>query len=158
MKTVNPTWARIEEFGRDTPDDRAIVMVNLLKFRELADYGEGGPGGTGRAAYLRYSKAAVPLVWEVGGQVLWVGKARADVIAPAGESWDEVALVHYPSRRAFLRMIRSNAYQAIMHHRTAGLIDSRLIETRATWLPRLLLGAARGLVRVRAWFSPKIPR
>lgn len=158
MKIVNPTRERIEEFERETPDDRAIVMVNLLKFREHADYGEGGPGGTGRAAYLRYSKAVVPLVWEVGGQLLWVGKARAGVITPAGESWDEVALVHYPSRRAFLRMVKSDAYQAIMPHRSAALSDSRLIETRAMRLPRWFLGAARGLLRVKAWFSPKIPR
>jgi uncharacterized protein (DUF1330 family) len=156
MPIVNPSRARIEAFARETPDDRPIVMVNLLRFREQADYEAGGPGGTGRAAYLRYSKAVVPLVWEVGGQLLWVGKARAGVIMPEGEAWDEVALVHYPSRRAFLRMINSDAYQAIVHHRTAGLSDSRLIETRATRLPRWLLAAARGLLRVKSWFSPKV--
>ena len=157
MKIVNPSRERIAEFDRETPDDRPIVMVNLLKFRERADYPDGGPGGSGRDAYLRYSKAVVPLLWEVGGQVLWVGKARAGVIVPEGESWDEVALVHYPSRRAFLRMVGSAAYQSIMHHRTAALIDARLIETRAAWLPRWLLGAARGLLRVKSRFAAKIP-
>jgi uncharacterized protein (DUF1330 family) len=153
MPIVNPTLAQIEAFERDTPDAKPIVMVNLLKFRERADYGQGG---TGREAYARYSKAVMPLLWEVGGQPLWMGKGRAPVIAPDGESWDEVLLVHYPSRRAFLRMVKSEPYQAIMHHRTAALADARLIETRAMPLPRWLLGAARQLLRLKTLVFPKI--
>lgn len=172
MATVNPTLEQIEEFARTAPDDAPIVMLNLLKFREVADYRAPGPKGveakaarddlqtpiTGRQAYSRYSKAAMPLLFEVGGQPLWMGKARASVIAPEGESWDEVLLVHYPSRAAFVRMVRSNAYQAVMHHRTAALSDSRLIETSAVRLPRLFLRAARSLVRVKSLVFPKMPR
>ncbi|MFI5298359.1 MAG: DUF1330 domain-containing protein [Polyangiales bacterium] len=158
MPTVNPTDAQIEDFERHTPDDKAIVMVNLLRFRERAEPVAGGEGGSGREAYSRYSKAVVPLLWEVGGQVLWMGRVRAGVIVPADESWDEVLLVHYPSRNAFLRMVKSDAYQAIMPNRTAALADSRLIETRAAFVPRWLLGAARGLLRVKTIVWPKIER
>jgi uncharacterized protein (DUF1330 family) len=156
MPIVNPSQELIDQFERETPDDKPIVMLNLLKFREQADYGDGGPGGTGRQAYTRYGKGVIPLLWEVGGQVLWAGKARAGVIVAEGESWDEVALVHYPSRHAFLRMVKSEAYQRIMHHRTAALADSRLIETRAMWLPSWVLGAARGLVRLKTALLPKV--
>lgn len=155
MPIVNPTVAHIEAFERATPDSKPIVMVNLLKFRERAEYSESGAigaigeAGTGREAYARYSKAVMPLLWEVGGQPLWMGKARATVIAPDGESWDEVLLVHYPSRSAFLRMVKSEPYQAIIHHRTAALADSRLIETRAVPLPRWLLGVGRRLLRLK---------
>jgi uncharacterized protein (DUF1330 family) len=159
MRTVNPDRARIEDFARKAPDAAPIVMLNLLKFRDLADYEEKAAARvTGRKAYERYSKAVVPLLWEVGGQVLWMGKARAGVILPDDESWDEVVLVHYPSRGAFVRMVSSDAYQAILHHRTAALSDSRLIETRAVRLPRLLLAAARGATRTKALFRSKIPR
>ncbi len=165
MPIVNPTVASFERFEREAPDAKPIVMLNLLRFRERAEYGaehaQDAPnakraGGTGREAYARYSKAVIPLLWEVGGQALWMGKARAAVIAEEGEAWDEVLLVHYPSRRAFVRMVRSEAYQAILHHRTAALADSRLIETRAVPLPRWILGAARGLLRLKTRVFPKI--
>lgn len=156
MGSIEPTLEQVAAFERQTPDEKPIVMLNLLKFRERADYPAEGPGGSGRDAYSRYSKAAVQLVWEVGGQVLWSGKVRAGLIVPDGEAWDEVVLVHYPSRRAFLRMVKSQAYQSIMHHRTAALADSRLIETRAVRLPRWVLGAARGVLRAKAWVLPKI--
>jgi len=157
MGVVNPTADHIQAFAREAPDDEPIVMLNLLRFRDRADYG-GSAGGevSGRTAYDRYSKAVLPLLFEVGGLPLWMGKARANVIAPEGESWDEVLLVHYPARRAFLRMVESEAYQAIMHHRTAALADSRLIETRAAPLPSWILRAGRAAVRAKARFFPKI--
>ena len=66
----------------------------------------------------------IPLLWEVGGQVLWMGNVREGLIAPDGESWDEVLLVHYPSRRAFVRMVTSEAYGKIgARHRTAALAE-----------------------------------
>jgi uncharacterized protein (DUF1330 family) len=159
MSIVNPTLAQIEAFEREAPDGKPIVMVNLLRFRALADYASSGQrdeGGTGKQAYGRYSKAVMPLLWEVGGQPLWMGKGRASVIAPDGEAWDEVLLVYYPSRAAFMRMVRSPAYQATMHHRTAALSDARLFETRAVRLPRWVLAAARGAFRLKAVVAPKI--
>ncbi len=157
MGTVNPTLAFMAEFERKSPDDDPIVMLNLLRFRDEADYGPAGPAGkTGREAYATYSRSVLPLLFEVGGQPLWMGDARAMVIGPGDESWDEVLLVQYPSRSAFLRMVKSPAYQAIMHHRTAALSDSRLVETRARGIPRWVLGAARAAVRVRALLFPKI--
>ena len=158
MKTVDPSIAHIAQFERDTPDANPIVMVNLLKFRDVANYSapDGARVLTGRDAYRRYSKAVVPLVFEVGGQPMWMGSARSTVIAPDEESWDEVVLVHYPSRQAFLRMIKSKAYQSIVHHRTAALIDSRLVETRALPLPPWKIGIARTAVRMKALLFPKV--
>jgi uncharacterized protein (DUF1330 family) len=153
MPTINPTLAEMEAFERATPDSQPIVMLNLLKFRDLADY---AAGGTGREAYERYSQAVLPLLLKAGGKPLWLGEARAGVIVPDGESWDEVLLVHYPSRAAFLQMVKSDAYQRIMHHRTAALSDSRLIETRAVPLPKWVLAAAGGLSRLKTLFRPAI--
>lgn len=158
MSHVNPTRAQIEAFERDTPDDASIVMLNLLRFRERADYGAGSaePGASGREAYARYSRGVMPLLLEVGGRPLWMGRARASVIAPADETWDEVLLVYYPSRRAFLRMVKSPAYQAVMHHRTAAIADSRLVETRPSRLPSALLRVAGRALRLKALVWPAI--
>ncbi len=157
MPIVNPTHEHIERFERETPDNKPIVMVNLLRFRTVADYGQGESKGlSGKQAYSKYSKGVMPLLFEVGGQPLWMGKARASVIAPEGESWDEVLLVHYPSRAAFLKMVKSKVYQEIMVHRTAALEDSRLFESRAVSLPSWLLRAARGAIRLKTLVFPKI--
>jgi uncharacterized protein (DUF1330 family) len=157
MGIVNPTPDELARFSCEIPDAKPIVMVNLLRFRDRADYGpEGSRGDTGEQAYLRYSNGVIPLLYEVGGQLLWRGKVRAAVIAPEGEAWDEVVLVSYPSRRAFLRMIESEAYRAILHHRTAALADARLIETRPGRLPHWILRAARAAIRARALISPRV--
>jgi uncharacterized protein (DUF1330 family) len=156
MGTVNPTEDQLAAFERTTPDDAPIVMLNLLRFRDRADYGAGGDDVSGRKAYSRYSKAVMPLLLEVGGLPLWMGKARASLIAPDGEAWDEVFLVHYPSRRAFLRMVNSSPYRAIFHHRTAALSDSRLVETTAVRLPSWLLRAGRAAIRAKALVFPQI--
>lgn len=150
MPTVNPSLEHIEAFERAAPDAKPIVMLNLLRFRDVADYGDGRAPVSGKKAYARYSRGVLPLLLEVGGSPLWMGRARAGVIVPDGESWDEVLLVHYPSRHAFMRMVRSEAYQRVMIHRTAALSDSRLIETRATFVPRIALRAASAALRVGA--------
>lgn len=150
MPIVNPSLEHIEAFERAAPDAQPIVMLNLLRFRDVADYGDGSAEVSGKRAYGRYSRGVLPLLFEVGGYPLWMGRARAGVIVPDGESWDEALLVYYPSRHAFMRMVRAEAYQRVMVHRTAGLADSRLIETTAAHLPRLLLRAASAAFRAKA--------
>lgn len=157
MKSVNPSEQAINSFSKEAIDASPIVMVNLLKFKDKADYEDGAKQAlTGQQAYGRYSKAVMPLVWEVGGQVLWFGKARSTFIAPEGESWDEVALVYYPSRQAFLRMVTSAVYQQVLPHRTAALQDSRLIETQVKKIPKVLMSLARGAIRLKALALPSI--
>ena len=53
------------------------------------------------------------------------------MIGPSDEAWDEVLLVQYPSRKAFLTMAGNPEYLACTVHRTAALADSRLIAMRA---------------------------
>ena len=53
--------------------------------------------------------------------------AQVALIAPEGEQWDELLLVRYPSKAAFLGMLADPEYRAATVHRTAALADSRLI-------------------------------
>jgi uncharacterized protein (DUF1330 family) len=130
MKTINPTSETLARL-RALPQDKPIVMVNLLRYRRQADYpanAEFSPC-TGREAYRRYSKTALEKISAVGGDVVWMGQAQASVIAPAGEQWDDVILVRYPTPAAFLQMVSMADYQAATVHRTAALDDARLIAT-----------------------------
>jgi len=125
---IDPTRESIKRFAEEFPADTPAVMLNLLRFRDQAEYADARvPLCRGRTAYAEYSRLIEPMLAAAGAKVLWVGKSFAALIAPAGEEWDEVLLVQYPSKEAFLGMIKSQAYQAIVHHRTAALADSRLV-------------------------------
>ncbi len=139
MRTVEMDAKTMEEFAASPGGDGPIVMVNLLRYREEANYAAGSAEApcSGREAYhQRYAAGVVPLIHAAGGRPIWSGRASFAPLAPKGERWDEVVLVEYPSRRAFLGMVTSPAYQAVARHRSAALLDSRLIETQ----PREPLG------------------
>jgi uncharacterized protein (DUF1330 family) len=130
MSSVEPSEAQLARL-LDLEDGKPIVMINLLRYRERAAYEPGADDEpcSGREAYERYGMYVLPLLARVGGRIRWRGDARAVVIGPADEHWDEVLLVEYPSRSAFVSMVTSEDYRAIMHHRTAAISDSRLIAT-----------------------------
>lgn len=137
MKTVQPNPKAFAELISGQVDDEPIVMVNLLKFKQEADYASLGSSHkdsqlklTGKQAYELYGEHVVEMIEDVGGKLLWQGTARFTFIAPEDESWDEVVLVLYPSRAAFLQMVTSGLYQKVVHHRDAALDDSRLVETQ----------------------------
>ena len=79
----------------------------------------------------RFRRVVGPLIAGAGGRVLFAGRVSASVISPEGEEWDDAVLVEYPSRDAFLKMISSPEYQSAAPHRTAALLDSRLIATHS---------------------------
>jgi len=133
---IHPNEDQLRAFVSEA-EDGPIVMINLLRYREQAEYPAGSEEApcTGQEAYGRYSDAVMPLLEGVGGRPVFVGLARQSLIAPAGEAWDNAILVEYPSRKAFLEMTASPAYQAVAHHRTAALVDSRLIVTSGAVIP-----------------------
>lgn len=133
-KSIKPSEHSLEEFIQKFPDQGPLVMLNLLKFRERASYPESMAieAMTGREAYKLYSRSVAPILESIGARVIWMGQAHAAVIAPDAESWEEVFLVEYPSKAAFLQMIASQAYKNIVMHRMAALDDSRLIATTPT--------------------------
>jgi uncharacterized protein (DUF1330 family) len=47
----------------------------------------------------------------------------------AGQEWDAVAVVNYPSRQAFAEMIRDPEYQAAAHLRSEALLEATLQPT-----------------------------
>lgn len=106
------------------PDEGPVVMLNLVKFKANA---EGDPAASGAAAYRRYGDAAIRMVEARGGQVLWVGRADQILIGDPDEDWDQVILVQYPSRAAFIEMVTQPEYAQAHEHREAGLERTVLV-------------------------------
>lgn len=124
--SLEPTAEQLQQLAEST-DPGPIVMLNLLRFKERADGIDAADGISGRVAYERYGMAVAPHLDRVGGRLLHAAESGAGVIGPAGEAWDLLLLVRYPSRTAFLGMIADPGYQAIHGHRAAALADSRLV-------------------------------
>jgi uncharacterized protein (DUF1330 family) len=106
-------------------------MVNLLKFKEHADYPDGSDAGlSGREAYARYGAGVQACLAAVGGKALYAGAVTELMLGQVDELWDMVALAQYPSRAAMMEMIQSPGYQAIERHRVAGLAGQLNIRTK----------------------------
>jgi uncharacterized protein (DUF1330 family) len=131
MSFVEPTRDAMVAFvreGRRGP----IVMLNLLRFRDVADYSafpELAPEQpiSGFDAYERYIEHTLPFLLAAGGEVVFRGKGGNCVIGPRDERWDSVLLVRHRSVQAFLDFANDPAYLAGLGHRTAALADSRLV-------------------------------
>ena len=128
MIYIEPDEDGLSGFVQNYPDATPVVMLNLLRFRAAADYTEGSAEPcSGAEAYTRYGLAVEPLVAASGGSVLWQGSQASMLIGPQDKDWHLVVLVKYPSAQAFVDMVGSDDYRAIVFHRTAALEDSRLI-------------------------------
>ena len=116
---VDPTPEDIRRLLAED-DGGPLVMLNLLRFA----------GEKGRESYECYAEAAQPSLEKAGASVLYAGDCSTKLVAPDAHSWDVLLVVHYPSRKAFLEMIKDPDYQAITHLRTEGLEAAVLQATR----------------------------
>lgn len=113
-------------------EDGPFVMINLLKFKERADYPDGSDADlSGREAYARYGVAVQACLAAVGGKSIYAGAVTDLMLGEVDELWDMVALAQYPSRTAMMAMVQSPDYQAIEKHRVAGLAGQLNIRTKA---------------------------
>ena len=109
-----------------------VVMLNLLRFREVADYSatpELAPAEpiSGAAAYDLYYQHTLPHLKASGGEVLFFGTGGDFVIGPENERWDAAMLVRQKSVADFVAFASNAEYLKGMGHRTAALEDSRLL-------------------------------
>ena len=132
MESIEPRPNQIQEAISRIPRGVPVVMLNMLRFRDMAKYPDRKSTISGRDAYAEYSKKAIGHLKKVGAKLIWFGEARASVIGPQDEYWDQVFLVRYPSVEKFIEMIESESYQEIVTHRSAALKDSRLIAITET--------------------------
>ena len=109
-----------------------VVMLNLLRFREVADYSaypDMAPEQaiSGEEAYRRYMRETLPYLEQSGGEVLFFGRGGTFFIGPVEERWDAVLLVKQASLQSFLAFASNPDYLPVLAHRVAALEDSRLL-------------------------------
>jgi len=121
MSDIRPNKEQFLEL-MNAPDEGPVVMVNLLKFK---------PRG-GSQEYGKYGDSVTKMVEARGGKILWMGKVDQTLIGDiAEEDWDAVALVQYPSRKAFIDMATSTEYDKAHEHREGGLERTVLLACTA---------------------------
>jgi uncharacterized protein (DUF1330 family) len=109
-----------------------IVMLNLLRLRETADYRQNpelAPATpiSGSEAYRKYLQHTEPFLTATGGRILFLGQGGHNFIGPADERWDVVMLVEQNSLDDFFAFAEHADYLAGIGHRVAAAEDSRLL-------------------------------
>ena len=96
---IDPWGADLKRYLLEDPGG-PVVMLNLLR------YAEGG-----RESYFRYAEALrTTFLPRYGAEVLYAGDGSTTLVAEAGQDWDAVLLVRYPSRAAMVQEILSVFY------------------------------------------------
>ncbi len=111
--------------------DAPIHMVNLLKFKDKAQYEDGRETSlTGSEAYAIYSAEVQGHIERVGGQLVFDGEVSRLMLGEVEDLWDKIAIVRYPNMKAMVEMTSDPEYQKSAIHRIAGLEGQLNIETK----------------------------
>nr|WP_321441274.1 DUF1330 domain-containing protein [uncultured Hyphomonas sp.] len=121
--------ARMQQMLEKGPDG-PIFMVNLLKFKDKAEYDDGRETDlSGHDAYMIYGRAVADILPKFGGQAVFAADVTFLALGDVEELWDEVAIAMYPSRADMVRMSLSEEWREAAIHRSAGLKGQLNIET-----------------------------
>ena len=124
---LRPNPIQLAEFALG--DDDPILMVNLLKFRDKAEYEDGRATNlTGREAYEIYVTETREHLANVGAELILGGEVNGLLLGDVEELWDAFGVARYPSRKAMIAMARNPAYIESEKHRAAGLAGQLNIE------------------------------
>ena len=128
---LNPTQESGREFFQRNISGQ-VVMLNLLRFRKIADYSETpelAPANpiSGEEAYQRYIEQTLPHLIKSGGEIMFLGQGGLFLIGPTNERWDSVMMIRQNSVQDFFAFASNQEYLKVIGHRTAALEDSRLL-------------------------------
>jgi len=116
---VPETIAVLKTYDQTTP----FYMMNLNKYYPIAEY-QNGEKISGENAYNRYAARIAPYLISVGGYPDILGHIEGVFVGDESSSlhddWSDFAMVYYPSRGNFMRMM-TNTPKKGAHHRDAGL-------------------------------------
>lgn len=140
MATIECTPAALQAAGEALVDAGPLYMVNMVRYRDEAEYGAGStlPPCSGREAYFhRYAPAFRQVAHGEDYGLFWVGNVRGVLVGSDGEAWDDVVIVRYASFMVLRRILESPAYtEQAAPHRRAALADWKFIATTQPELPR----------------------
>lgn len=122
-------------------DDGPVWMVNLMKYRDVADYADGRETTlTGQQADDAYSP--IDSLLAVGAQPVFFGDVDQQLL---GDSpvWDRIGVVKYPTRKSFIDMQSLPSFQDSHHHKDAGMETTIVIGTQPMDVPSAPDGVER---------------
>jgi len=118
---------QIQRMLLQSPTDGPFYMVNLIEFRDQAEYADGRETNlTGREANQLYN--ATPYIQAIGGRPVFVGEVDSTTLG-VDEQWGQVAIVEYPCPAALFSMSAHPEFQATSIHKDAGLAASTIMVT-----------------------------
>jgi hypothetical protein len=129
--TRTPRYGTVDrEYGMKLatapPDeDGPVWMVNLMKYREVADYSDGRDSAiSGREADDLYTPRES--LAAIGAEIVFAGEVDQQLLGDA-PIWDRVGVVKYPTRRSFIEMQSRPDFQRQHVHKDAGMAETIVI-------------------------------
>jgi len=124
------------------PRDEPIDMLNLIQFKDVADYETGSgfedKGWSGAEAYHEYARRSQIVIDRLEADIVYAGKPLITVIGPTDEKWDAMFVLRYENATVFRALLEDPDYKAHAFHRKAGVANSRLV--RLDPAPKLMPG------------------
>lgn len=100
-------------------EDGPVWMVNLMKYREVAEYADGRESSiSGREADDEY--APVDVLADIGAEVVFFGDVDQQLLGD-DVVWDRIGVVKYPTRRSFIEMQSRRDFREKHAHKEAGM-------------------------------------
>ena len=118
------------------PDrDGPVWMVNLMHYRESADYQDGQESQiSGRQADDIYSP--VDVLAKIGAELVFIAEVEEQLLGK-DPLWDRVAIVKYPTRKSFIEMQQREDFQEKHVHKEAGMKSTIVMGGLPTPLPEM---------------------
>jgi hypothetical protein len=129
---VYPNREQMKGFFEEGNDDQSIYMINLLKFKEKAEYKDGRETSlSGREAYALYGEIMEKHLIEIGGELIFKSKVTRITVGKVDELWDAIAIAKWPSKKVMGENMMPSDPELLegYRHREAGLEGQLNIES-----------------------------
>jgi uncharacterized protein (DUF1330 family) len=144
MSTNRPRYGQVDrEYGMrlaTTPpdDDGPVWMVNLMKYREVAQYEDGRASAlSGKEADDEY--APLDSLAAVGAKPVFFGDVDQQLLGEV-PVWDRIGVVKYPTRRSFIEMQSRPEFKTSHAHKDAGMEQTIVMGCQPMDVPTMPAG------------------
>ena len=132
MKVLNQVLRTADDFEAFLDQEIAgrVAMVHLLRFKDRAEYSDGRDTDlTGADAFALYRQRMIEKATSVGGHLVFSASVGHLVLGEVEDLWDDILIVEFPSKEAFVETISAPELADWSVHRRAGLAGQLLIAT-----------------------------
>lgn len=116
------------------PLEEPVAVLNLFQFNDQAQYLPEDPefntdaaNITGEEALAVYSVSAGKYLRDLGGRLVFSTQVDQVMIGSENIQWDRAAIMYFPTRKAFMEMLRDPTFKKISRHRKAALANHYML-------------------------------